>query len=84
MDLQAYRPTQLDDPRQGGQVPVFAVRRQADGDCDPECDFNVGRCLMAWRHPAGTVPWDQRCGDGDTYVFARVAEGTLHAPPRPA
>jgi len=56
-------------------LPTFLVRRAADGTCAPECDFNQGRCLVGWRHPGGSVPWDPRCKDGDVYSFVRVAEG---------
>ena len=56
-------------------LPTFLVRRDPDGACAPECDFNLGKCLMQWRHPAGTVPWDPRCKDGDVYGFVRMAEG---------
>lgn len=71
------------EPR-NGRDPVFFVRRAADGDCASECDFNIGRCLMGWRHPGGTVPWDPRCRDGDSYAFVLVESAPSHTPPRPA
>jgi hypothetical protein len=60
-------------------LPTFLVRREADGECSKGCDFNFGRCLMDWRHPAGTLPWDPRCQDGDVYGFVRLADGAVFA-----
>jgi len=60
-------------------LPTFLVRRDSDGSCATACDFNFGRCLMQWRHPAGTLPWDPRCKDGDVYGFVRLADGALLA-----
>jgi hypothetical protein len=77
-------PTDSSHSTRNGHDPVFIVRREAGGDCAPACDFNLGRCLMGWRHPGGTVAWDPRCRDGDAYAFALVAAGPGHTPPRPA
>lgn len=60
-------------------LPTFLVRREADGECAKACDFNFGRCLMEWRHPAGSMPWDPRCRDGDVYGFVRMANGAVFA-----
>jgi hypothetical protein len=68
-------PTERTDAIHFGSGPVFFVRRHVDGECAAECDFNRGRCLMNWRHPGGTVPWDPSCRDGDAYRMVRVGVG---------
>jgi|GEM_PF-2262972 hypothetical protein len=66
---------ELDTSRRERRIPSFLVRRDPDGACAPDCGFNFGRCLVGWRHPAGTVPWDPRCRNGDVYGLVRVSEG---------
>lgn len=52
---------------------TLQVRRQVNGECSRDCDFNLGHCLMGWRHPASLIPWDRRCRDGDQYRMRRAA-----------
>jgi hypothetical protein len=80
----SHHPTDSTPRPKNGREPVFIVRRAGDGGCADGCDFNIGRCLMGWRHPAGTVPWDPRCRDGDAYAFTLVEAAPTHTPPRPA
>jgi hypothetical protein len=76
-------PTDSTHSTQNGRDPVFVVRRDPNGDCSGTCDFNLGRCLMRWRHPGGNVPWDPRCRDGDAYAFALVEAAPTHKPSLP-
>jgi len=80
----SHHPTDLAPAPRNGRDPLFLVRRESNGDCADGCDFNLGRCLMGWRHPGGNVPWDPRCREGDAYAFMRVEEAPAHTPPRPA
>ncbi|MFQ5509938.1 MAG: hypothetical protein ACE5FN_11480 [Leptospirillia bacterium] len=55
-----------------GVDTVFQVRRRANGECSPFCDFNLGRCAVGWRHDSGGYPWDNQCSDGDRYRLGKI------------